>query len=137
MGLKETKITFKNEVGTFFIILIGTFVFSYLIFIAFDKTKTLPNYIDMYYGFGFGCAAGFIFMLSFAVAGGMENSFFVELERWIEFFKDLRISFKFATRNFFDHIKEEGFAFWLYILLMVAQVGVAYYCFSNLIEIYL
>lgn len=137
MGLKETKITFKNELFTFFIIALGTAAFSGFIFVVFNVTRKLPDYIDFYYGFGFGCAAGFIFMLSFAVSGGMENASQIELERWVELFKDFKVSVKFALGNFFQHIKDEGIAFWLYIILMVAQVGVAYYCISNLITIYL
>ena len=137
MGLRDSKITVKNECITCLFITIDTILFSCLLYLIFDKAKELPTHVNWYYGFGFGCATGFLFMICFIIAGGMKNSTHILIERWVDFFENLRISLGFAFSSLFTHIKNEGMAFWLYILLMAAQIGVSYYCLANLAALYL
>ena len=132
MRLTDNKITVKNECMTCAIVLIGTVLISIGLRWLFHRLENNPGLTDWYYGFGFGSAAGFLFMVSFIIAGGLRNSFYILLERWKDFFKNLQISFGFALESFFSHIKDEGMVFWLYILVMVVQAVTAYYCLSNL-----
>lgn len=137
MGLTDTKITVKNEVVTNIIIFIGSILISLLIYGLFTKLSRGPSELNIYYGFGFGFAAGFLFMVTFIIVGGLRNSFYIVLGRWVDFFANLKISFGFSLRCFFDDIKSEGMVFWLYILLMVVQFKVAYYCFDILIDYFM
>lgn len=137
MALKDSKITVKNECITCALVLIGTALFSLFIFYIFDKLSSGPKHANIYYGFGFGSAAGFLFMVSFIIAGGLKNSFSIVQERWADFIENLKISFGFALKDFFTHIKNEGMVFWLYILVMIIQLITASNCFKVLADLFL
>lgn len=137
MALLDRKITVKNELLTCLFILIGTFLFCVMINYLFSLLKGYGEEINWYYGFGFGCSAGILFMISFTIAGGLSNSFSIMLARWVDFFQNIRISFGFALRSFFLHIKDEGMCFWAYMLVIAIQLAGAYYGISNLVEVYL
>ena len=134
MGIINPKVTVKHEIGTCALLAVSTFLFSLLIYAAFSSFSRGPEETNIYYGFGFGCATSFVFMLAFIVAGGLKNSYEIVVSRWMDFFESLQISFKFAISEFFENIKDDGMVFWLYILIMIIQVYVAYYCFSFLID---
>ena len=134
MGIVNPKVTVKHECFTCLLLPLGTILFCFIIYLAFDKLSSGPEFANLYYGLAFGCSTSFIFMLAFAVAGGLKNSFNIVVRRWMDFFESLQISFKYAVSEFFEQLKDEGMVFWLYILIMVVQVAVACYGFSVLIE---
>jgi hypothetical protein len=76
-------------------------------------------------------------MVSFIIAGGLKNSFSIVQERWADFIENLKISFGFALKDFFTHIKNEGMVFWLYILVMIIQLVTASHCFKVLADLFL
>ena len=137
MALRDSKTTVKNECATCVLVLIGTALFSLMIYYLFDKLSNGPESANIYYGFGFGSSAGFLFMISFIIAGGLKNSFSIVLERWSDFIENLQISFGFAIKDYFTHIKDEGMVFWLYILVMIIQLLVASHSLSTLADLFL
>ena len=137
MGLTDTKITVKNEVTTCVMILAGTTLFSFLIYGLFTKLSRGPEELNIYYGFGFGAATGFLFMITFIIVGGLRNSFNIVIARWADFFANLQVSLGFSLSCYFDDVKHEGMVFWLYMLVMFIQFKVSYYCLDILIQYFL
>ena len=137
IGYTNNKITVKNEVMTCVIVFIGTILLSLMIYGLFCKLSRGPSELNICYGLGFGFSAGFLFMITFIIVGGLKNSFSLVVERWVDFFQNLKISFGFAIESFFDHLKNEGMVFWLYMLLMGVQFQVAYHYLSILVVYYL
>ena len=138
MGIgTNNKITVKNEIMTCVIVLVGTFLVSLVITYLFNRLSNGPKDLNIVYGLGFGFAAGFLFMITFIIVGGLKNSFSLVAERWVEFFQNLKISFGFAVSSFFDHLKHEGMVFWLYMLVMAIQFQVAFHNIMILVNYYL
>ena len=137
MGIRNNKISFKNDLATALIIAIGTFLFILFIKGIFATTKGLNDKISLYYGFAFGSGLSALFYLTFIICGGLRNAYNITIKRWSNLFEDLVISFKFAIKEYFINIKEEGIALVCYIIVLITQIFTSYYGFVKLIEIYM
>lgn len=136
MGIRNNKISFKNDLATALMIAIGTFLFVLFIKGIFAATKGLNDKISLYYGFAFGSGLSALFYLTFIISGGLRNAYNITVKRWSTLFEDLGISFKFAIKEYFNNIKEEGIALVCYIIVLIAQIITSYYGFVKLLEIY-
>ena len=136
MGIRNNKISFKNDLATALIIAIGTFLFILFIKGIFAATKGLNDKISLYYGFAFGSGLSALFYLTFIISGGLRNAYNITVKRWSTLFEDLGISFKFAIKGYFNNIKEEGIALVCYIIVLITQIFTSYYGFVKFLEIY-
>lgn len=137
MDLNSNKITFKNDLITNGLLLIGTLIFSFIIKVIFKKFDELPNQTAWYYGFCFGGGASICFFVIFTICGGLKNATSIFLERWINFFSNIRISLKYAFRSLLDSYIDDGCALLVYILNFVFELFLCYYGTIHLVELYL
>lgn len=82
-------------------------------------------------GFGLGT----LFHLGCITCGMFGDSFKVVIKRIIGFFSDLRVSIGTAFHGYLWSIKHHGVTFWIYLLPVVACVGLFVKYFSEVIEI--
>ncbi len=68
---------------------------------------------------GFGI--GFLFHMACIIAGVLEESFKIVVHRVVEFFDNLKFSFKLACNCYADDIRENGVAFWIMFGVMVVN----------------
>ena len=74
-----------------------------------------------------GCAMGLLFHLSCMLTGLLRPSFRLFKYRVGEFFQNLRCSLGFALSCYWDDILQDGVAFDLYLLIILANVGYGLY----------
>lgn len=137
MNDNNNKISFFNDLATSILLFIGTILCILFFAALFSDKSTVGEAISLYYGYAFGCGLAALFTLSFIISGGLRNSFWVLIRRWVIFFQNLNISIGYAIREFFRNIFEEGVAFWCYIAVIIFQVYHCYIGFAKLIEIYM
>ena len=118
------------------LILIPLLVFGllYLLFTKWtDYSKNEVLAMSMAFGFGIGT----LFFLSCAIAGLFKGTFIVIINRIREFFGNLKISFKFALRYYKENIIEYGVLFWIYLVIFIVNVLLAYIGINNCINYFI
>ena len=76
-----------------------------------------------------GLGIGVLFHLGCIIAGVLKDSFKIVVNRVVEFFDNLKFSFKLACKCYIDQLRDGGIAFWIMFGIMVVNFCV---CFSAL-----
>ena len=101
------------------ILLIGVpsliFVFVYHLL---SNYQNFERDFNLYSALVIGYGLGLLFQLSCIVAGLGKGTFSIVVRRVVEFFSNLTISVKFALKCYFVDIKENGFVFWIYFIIV-------------------
>jgi len=71
-----------------------------------------------------GCGAGLIFQLSCALCGAFKGMLKVVIKRIVGFFSNLSISFRVAIITYWDDLKEDGAAFWIFFIIIVVTLSI-------------
>ena len=112
----------------------GVFVISILMLalpgiftLIFYKTMSISRInqtleVSKYTSIFLGCVCGLLFDGTCILTGLFRGTFKVVILRIREFFLDLQVSFKFAVKNYFYDIKENGVMFWILLALIGSTV---------------
>ncbi len=80
--------------------------------------------------FAFGI--GFIVTMLFVISGGLKKPFKVMVSRLKDFFGDIGISAKLAFSCYWDAVKTDGVVFWIYMALIVLNLGL---CLKGILQL--
>lgn len=94
-----------------------------VLYIALQKTqKGTPEILCLYMAFAFGGMIGTLFNISCAIAGLYKGTLSTVLIRISKLFSNLKISFKYAMKQYFDDLITNGFSFWIYLLVLLINI---------------
>ena len=124
--------------GIFFICFFMLFVpiaFS-LFFIYVTKLSRTENLTEgIYTAKLLGCVCGLLFDGTCIITGLFKGTFSVVINRWKEFFLDLKVSLKFAIKNYFYDLVHSGVLFWVLCLIIGITVYVGWTHYQLLMEL--
>ncbi len=94
----------------------------YPLFNAFQPQHTKELNLVSAVAIGFGL--GFIYHMSCAITGAYADSWQVVKNRIKEFFEDLTVSFTLALKWYWNDIKTNGIAFWIYFAVISVNFAI-------------
>ena len=128
----KNKIWYKGIIPTCFVLIIVPILLVLLFY--FPMQRYLPENVktigmnlvsSKFLGHLLGCA----FHISCSISGAFTTARQVTKDRWAEFVENLPLSLGFALKGYFHDIKENGFAYFLYAVIVLTNI---YICVSNL-----
>jgi hypothetical protein len=132
---KQKYSIINDYIALFFVLGISMF-FVYLMFIIFDSMAKYDEVVNWNYAYSLGGILAFCFQLIYLISGGWSRGINIFIERWTEFFGDMRISFKFAVSSLFENFISNGITFFLYLFLLMSTLNMCVHGCQYLISLY-
>ena len=132
---EKSKPWYKGIFFICFFMLLVPIAFS-LFFIYVTKLSRTENLtVGIHTAKLLGCVCGLLFDGTCIITGLFKGTFSVVINRWKEFFLDLKVSFKFAIKNYFYDLVHSGVLFWVLCLIIGITVYVGWTQYQLLMEL--
>ncbi len=136
MNPEKTKSPYYGVFSSSIFLIGFTALMIFIFDLIFHKLAGLQGLERRYSALCFGSLVGDMFYISCCIAGLLKGKFKVVVNRIKEFKENLAISFKFAIKYYWENIKEEGIAFWIYFIVIFANFALTIYSFTRYFEIF-
>ena len=130
------KKTLLNEYFAVLLVVGISILFVCFTFLIFDNLIDYREIVNWNYAYSIGGTLALGYQIIFLISGGWSRSFYIFLERWKDFFDDIKISFKFAITSFFENIFNNGVVFLLYLFVLLSTLNMCVHGFQYLITLY-
>ena len=116
-------------IACFFMILVPVVMYLIMRTLLFELQPASGRELNEASARVLGLGIGVIFHLGCIIGGVLKDSFKIVVNRVIEFFDNLKFSFKLAWKCYIEQLRDGGIAFWIMLGIMVTNFCV---CFSAL-----
>ena len=120
--------------GFVFIFMISIFVLVF--YFIFDKCTSYSKTTNWNYAFFIGGMVAVAYQIMIMLTGGWKNAFNVFVERWHDFFTDLKMSFWFAFKSLLSNYRDKGIVLVWYLLIFLCSLNMCIHGCLYLVELY-
>ena len=132
----KNKIWYKGIFIMSFLMLFVPVIFSIIFYIAMANSETNQSLeISKHTAILLGCICGLLFDGTCIITGLYKGTLNVVINRIKEFFMDLKISIKFAFKNYFYDLIHNGFLFWVLCLIIGLTALIGWNNYKALLEL--
>ena len=105
----------------FFMIAIPVVMYIIIRSLLFELQPTMGKEVNEMSARVLGLGIGVVFHLGCIIAGVLKDSFKIVVNRVVDFFDNLKFSFKLAWKCYVDQLRDGGIAFWIMFGIMVVN----------------
>ena len=130
------KYSIINDYIALFFVLGVSALFVYFTFLLFDSFTTYPEFVNWNYAYCIGGILALLYQIVYLISGGWTKGVRIFLDRWTDFFGDIRISVKLAISSILENYIRNGISFILYIFLFLSTINMCVHGFQYLVSLY-
>lgn len=108
-------------IACFFMILVPVVMYLIMRALLFELQPASGRELNEASARVLGLGIGVIFHLGCIIGGVLKDSFKIVANRVIEFFDNLKFSFKLAWKCYIEQLRDGGIAFWIMLGIMVTN----------------
>ena len=126
----KNKVWYKGIFLMCFLMLAIPTIFTIIFYVSMAKSRINQSLeVSKHTAILLGCICGLLFDGTCILTGLFKGTLAVVFNRMKEFFLDLKVSLKFAIKNYFYDLKQNGFLFWIILIIIgfTAYIGWTHY----------